>query len=61
MDHESLAALAQYMLRRGQMAIINNREGFHHREAFKNGAGQEQQRHLVRMWFREEGSPVFDG
>lgn len=74
MDNETKAALesvisiiparqlsAQYMLRRGQMAIINNREGFHHREAFKNGAGQEQQRHLVRMWYREEGSPLFDG
>ncbi len=74
MDNESMAALetvisiiparklsAQYLLRRGQMSIINNREGFHHREAFKNGAGQEQQRHLVRIWYREEGSPLFDG
>lgn len=74
MDNESLSALetvisiiparqlsAQFLMRRGQMSIINNREGFHHREAFKNGAGQEQQRHLVRIWYREEGSPLFDG
>ena len=52
---------AQYMLSRGQICIINNREGLHHREAYKNGNGEDSQRHLLRMWFREEGRPVFDG
>ena len=52
---------ARYMVGRGQLLIFNNREGLHHREAFENGPTVEQQRHLIRMWYRHEGRPFFDG
>jgi len=52
---------AKYMLERGQVLIFNNREGLHHREGFKNGKTVEKQRHLIRMWLRDEGRPFFDG
>ena len=74
MDNESLAALecvisiiparqlsAQYMLRRGQMVIINNREGLHQRREYKDGAVAEQKRHLMRLWLRDRGRRQFDG
>ncbi len=52
---------AKYMLERGQVLIFNNREGLHHREGFRNGKTVDKQRHLVRMWLRDEGRPFFDG
>ena len=52
---------AKYMLERGQVLIFNNREGMHHREGFKNGKTVDKQRHLIRMWLRDEGRPFFDG
>lgn len=52
---------AKYMVGRGQILIFNNREGLHHREAFKDGDRVEEKRHLVRMWFRKDGLPFFDG
>ena len=52
---------AKYMLERGQILIFNNREGLHHRESFKNGDTVETQRHLLRVWLRDEGRPFFDG
>jgi hypothetical protein len=52
---------AQYLLTRGQTCIINNREGVHHREAYKDSDSDNSKRHLLRMWFREEGREVFDG
>ena len=52
---------AKYMLERGQILIFNNREGLHHREGFKNGETVETQRHLLRVWLRDEGRPFFDG
>ena len=58
-DKRDLAA--KYMVGRGQLLIFNNREGLHHREPFKNGPTVEEQRHLVRMWYRHEGRPFFDG
>ena len=52
---------AKYMLERGHVLIFNNREGLHHREGFKNGDTVETQRHLIRVWLRDEGRPFFDG
>ena len=49
------------MLARGQVLVFNNREGMHHREGFKNGKTADTQRHLIRMWLRDEGRPFFDG
>ncbi len=52
---------AKYLLERGQVLIFNNREGMHHREPFKNGKTVETQRHMIRMWLRDDGRPFFDG
>jgi len=52
---------AKYMLERGHVLIFNNREGLHHREGFRNGKTVDKQRHLIRMWLRDEGRPFFDG
>lgn len=52
---------AEYMLERGQIVFINNGEGLHHREPYTDGETVEDTRHLVRLWFRNEGRPFFDG
>ena len=52
---------AKYMLERGQLLIFNNREGLHHRGPFKNGETVETQRHMIRLWLRDEGRRFFDG
>lgn len=52
---------AEYMLERGQIVFINNREGLHHRANYSDGDTVEEKRHLVRLWFRNEGRPFFDG
>jgi hypothetical protein len=52
---------AEYMLERGQLLIFNNREGLHHRGPFSNGDTVDKQRHLIRVWVRDEGRPFFDG
>jgi alpha-ketoglutarate-dependent taurine dioxygenase len=52
---------AHYQLERGQIVLFNNREGLHHRAEFKNGDALHEKRHLVRLWFRNEGRPFFDG
>lgn len=52
---------ALFMMERGQIQIINNREGLHQRAEFKNGAVAEQKRHLMRLWLRDRGRRQFDG
>jgi hypothetical protein len=51
----------RYMMERGQIQIIDNRQGLHYRTDFKDGERVEERRHLLRMWFRDEGRPYFDG
>jgi Taurine catabolism dioxygenase TauD, TfdA family len=71
-DKESFAALetaveilqqqhmaAEFLMERGHIQFINNREGLHHRTAFTDNP--EKKRHLVRLWYRNEGRPLFDG
>lgn len=52
---------AQYQLERGQIVLINNREGMHYRADYRDGEAAHEKRHLVRLWFRNEGRPFFDG
>ena len=28
---------------------------------FKDGDGRSEKRHVIRLWFRNEGRPFFDG
>ena len=51
----------RYVMERGQIQIIDNHQGLHFRTDFKDGERLEEKRHLLRMWFREEGRPYFDG
>lgn len=51
----------RYVMERGQIQIIDNRQGLHYRTDFKDGERIEEKRNLLRMWFREEGRPYFDG
>ena len=53
------ALAAEYLVERGQIQIINNREGLHHRTAFRDGP--THRRHMVRLWLRDHGSPFYDG
>ena len=38
---------------------LNNREFAHYRSEFKDD--ETRKRHLVRLWFREQGRPFYDG
>ena len=58
-DQRQLSAL--FMMERGQIQIINNREGLHQRREYKDGAVAEQKRHLMRLWLRDRGRRQFDG
>jgi len=74
MDNETRSALetviavvgekqlsARFLQERGQIQVINNREGLHHRDDFVDGDTQATRRHLVRFWFRNQGRAFFDG
>lgn len=50
---------AEYLMERGHIQIINNREGLHYRKAFRDGPVHK--RHMVRLWLRDTGSPFYEG
>ena len=52
---------AFFMMERGQIQVINNREGLHQRAEYKDGAAVAQKRHLMRLWMRDRGRRFFDG
>jgi hypothetical protein len=45
----------------GQLQYINNRQFAHARTAFLDTGGRQAQRHMVRLWNRNEGSPHLEG
>lgn len=45
----------------GQIQLINNRVIGHARTGFKDDPKPDKKRHLVRLWFREEGRISYDG
>ncbi|MCZ6646344.1 MAG: TauD/TfdA family dioxygenase, partial [SAR324 cluster bacterium] len=49
-----------HTLRRGQIQFLNNRATAHARTAFDD-AGASSGRHLLRLWYRDEGRPFFNG
>jgi len=71
MGAEALAALddvladeslwAQFTIERGQMQYLNNSEFAHFRSEFEDGPEGAPRRHLVRLWYRGEGRPSYDG
>jgi alpha-ketoglutarate-dependent taurine dioxygenase len=66
---DALAALADVMkdtrlwmeftIERGQLQYLNNWEFAHYRSEFKDD--ETRKRHLIRLWFRREGRPFYDG
>ncbi len=51
----------KHTMERGQIQIIDNRRGLHYRNDFKDGDTVAERRHLVRLWFRDQGRPFYDG
>lgn len=45
----------------GQIQLINNRVIGHARTGFKDNSDPDKKRHLVRLWFRDEGRVSYDG
>jgi Taurine catabolism dioxygenase TauD, TfdA family len=68
---EALAALDEVMhdddlwveftIERGQLQYINNLEFAHFRSNFQDHEDPARRRHLVRLWYRGEGRPSYDG
>lgn len=50
-----------FVFRRGQIQIVNNRRLAHRRTAFRDWPEPERRRHLVRMWLRDAGRPFYMG
>ena len=49
----------EFTIERGQLQYLNNREFAHYRSEFKDD--EMRKRHLIRLWFREQGRPFYDG
>jgi Taurine catabolism dioxygenase TauD, TfdA family len=49
----------EFTIERGQLQYLNNREFAHYRSEFKDD--ETRKRHLIRLWFREQGRPFYDG
>jgi alpha-ketoglutarate-dependent taurine dioxygenase len=51
----------EFRIERGQFQYLNNRQFAHARTAFSDAPGPHRQRHLIRVWNREEGTPHLEG
>ncbi len=49
----------QFMIDRGQVQFINNRQFAHSRTDFTDASESLLKRHLIRLWTREEGHRTF--
>jgi alpha-ketoglutarate-dependent taurine dioxygenase len=49
----------EFTIERGQLQFLNNREFAHYRSEFVDD--ETRKRHLIRLWFRTEGRPFYDG
>jgi alpha-ketoglutarate-dependent taurine dioxygenase len=45
----------------GQLQYINNRQFAHARTAFSDASGVRSQRHMLRLWNRDEGTASLEG
>ena len=50
-----------FMMERGQMQFVNNRQVGHSRTLFEDYAAPEARRHMVRLWMRDEGHRGYGG
>ncbi|HKI16657.1 MAG TPA: TauD/TfdA family dioxygenase, partial [Isosphaeraceae bacterium] len=51
----------EFMLRPGDMLLINNRWLLHNRTAFEDHTEPALRRHYVRLWLRRRTEPVGEG
>jgi len=58
-EREQLAC--SFLIEPGQVQYLNNLEGLHHRADYTDGSHPQQRRYMLRMWFRHQGTPFFDG
>ena len=49
----------EFTIDRGQLQYLNNQEVAHFRSEFKDD--ETRKRHLIRLWFREQGRRFYDG
>ena len=50
-----------FTIQRGQLQFINNLEFAHFRSEFEDSTDPERRRHLIRLWYRGQGRPSYDG
>jgi alpha-ketoglutarate-dependent taurine dioxygenase len=51
----------EFRIERGQFQFINNRQFAHCRAAFRDDVTTNRQRHMIRIWNRDEGAPEVEG
>lgn len=51
----------EHTLKRGQIQFVNNRSLAHARTGFADESQAPSKRHLLRLWYREQGRPFFNG
>ena len=71
MGAEALAAMraiidapgncVEFRMETGQLQYINNRQFAHARTAFRDAEGRQAQRHMLRLWNRDEGTSHLEG
>ena len=57
----SPALWVEFTIERGQLQYLNNRLFAHSRTPFRDSDVPGQQRHLIRLWNRDEGRQNFHG
>jgi hypothetical protein len=55
----SPALWVEFVVERGQVQFISNRQFAHSRTEFVDAADPALKRHLIRLWTREEGRRAF--
>jgi hypothetical protein len=51
----------EFTIERGQIQYLSNTDTAHFRSEFLDADEPERKRHLVRLWYRNEGRPFYDG
>jgi hypothetical protein len=51
----------EFRVEQGQIQYINNRQFAHARTAFDDMSGVQSQRHMLRLWNRNEGTASLEG
>lgn len=51
----------EFRVEKGQLQYVNNRQFAHSRTAFGDAPGMLSQRHMLRLWNRDEGTADLDG